>query len=101
MGPRGEDAARVAAAATVDAQPQDALGRAFAIGGRRPQVEDIAIYGPAPAPMALLRGRYRYRLLLNAKRTANVQAVIRDWLGQFDVPRSVRINIDIDPYSFV
>ena len=80
---------------------REAKDTAFAIGGRRPQVEDIAIYGPAPAPMALLRGRYRYRLLLNAKRTANVQAVIRDWLAQFDVPRSVRINIDIDPYSFV
>ncbi|NVD43652.1 primosomal protein N' [Qipengyuania atrilutea] len=80
---------------------REARDAAFAIGGTRPDLDDIAIFGPAPAPMALLRGRYRYRLLLNARRTANVQAVIRDWLGKLDLPRSVRVGIDIDPYSFV
>ena len=59
------------------------------------------ILGPAPAPMALLRGRYRYRLLLNARRSAEVQQVIRDWLGVLSFPQGVRIGIDIDPYSFV
>ena len=59
------------------------------------------ILGPAPAPMALLRGRYRYRLLLNARRSAEVQQVIRDWLGALSFPQGVRLAIDIDPYSFV
>jgi primosomal protein N' (replication factor Y) len=59
------------------------------------------ILGPAPAPMALLRGRYRYRLLLNARRSAEVQQVIRDWLGALSFPQGVRIAIDVDPYSFV
>ena len=59
------------------------------------------ILGPAPAPMALLRGRYRYRLLLNARRRAEVQLVIREWLGALSFPQGVRIAIDIDPYSFV
>ena len=44
------------------------------------------ILGPAPAPLALLRGRYRYRLLLNARRSAEVQQVIRDWLGALQLP---------------
>jgi primosomal protein N' (replication factor Y) len=61
----------------------------------------VMILGPAPAPMALLRGRYRYRLLLNARRSAEVQQVIRDWLGALSFPQGVRIAIDIDPYSFV
>lgn len=81
-----------------EAEARDA---ARAIGGKRPELADIAILGPAPAPLALLRGRYRYRLLVNARRTAQVQDVIRQWLGGFDLPRSVRVSVDIDPYSFV
>lgn len=71
------------------------------IGGTRPSVEDVAILGPAPAPLSLLRGRYRYRLLLNARRSAQVQDVIRDWLAPLRFPQGVRVSIDIDPYSFV
>ncbi len=81
-----------------EAEARDA---ARAIGGSRPDVPDVAIYGPAPAPMALLRGRYRYRLLLNARRSAELQAIIRDWLGNLRFPPGVRVGVDIDPYSFV
>ena len=59
------------------------------------------ILGPAPAPLALLRGRYRYRLLLNARRSAEVQKVIKDWLGSLQLPQGVRVAVDVDPYSFV
>ena len=71
------------------------------IGDARPRLDDIMILGPAPAPLAQLRGRYRYRLLINAKRTAALQDAIRDWLGPLELPRGVRVGIDIDPYSFV
>jgi primosomal protein N' (replication factor Y) len=71
------------------------------IGATRPNLDDVMILGPAPAPMALLRGRYRYRLLLNARRSAEVQQVIRDWLGALDFPPGVRVAVDVDPYSFV
>ena len=81
-----------------EAEARDA---ARAIGGKRPNLPDIAILGPAPAPLSLLRGRYRYRLLVNARRSAQVQEVIREWLGAFTLPRSVRVSVDIDPYSFV
>jgi primosomal protein N' (replication factor Y) len=81
-----------------EAEARDA---ARAIGGKRPELPDIAILGPAPAPLSLLRGRYRYRLLVNARRSAQLQNVIREWLGGFNLPRSVRVSVDIDPYSFV
>ena len=81
-----------------EAESREAAKR---IGASRPYVEDVMILGPAPAPMALLRGRYRYRLLLNARRSAEVQQVIRDWLGAISFPQGVRVAIDIDPYSFV
>jgi primosomal protein N' (replication factor Y) len=51
--------------------------------------------------MAMLRGRYRYRFLINARRSANLQETIRQWLGAHDFPPGVRVGIDIDPYSFV
>ena len=81
-----------------EAQARDA---ARAIGGTRPSHPDIAVIGPAPAPLSLLRGRYRYRLLINARRSAEVQKVIREWLDPLAFPRGVRVSVDVDPYSFV
>ena len=71
------------------------------IGGTQPKVRDAVVLGPAPAPMALLRGRYRYRLLVNARRSVQLQDIIRSWLDPLDFPRGVRVSVDIDPYSFV
>jgi primosomal protein N' (replication factor Y) len=79
----------------------EAREAARAIGGSRPNMPDVMILGPAPAPMALLRGRYRYRLLVNARRSAEVQRIIREWLVPLRLPPGVRVAVDIDPYSFV
>jgi len=81
-----------------EAEAREAANR---IGATRPNLPDVAIVGPAPAPMALLRGRYRYRLLMIARRSAELQQVIRDWLGALSFPPGVRVGVDIDPYSFV
>ncbi|HWK40901.1 MAG TPA: primosomal protein N' [Croceibacterium sp.] len=81
-----------------EAEAREAANR---IGATRPELPDVAVLGPAPAPMSLLRGRYRYRLLLNARRSAELQRVIRDWLGALNFPQGVRVSVDIDPYSFV
>lgn len=81
-----------------EAEAKEAANR---IGGTRPTHDGVDIYGPAPAPLSLLRGRYRYRLLINAKRTVNLQDIIRRWLGGLDHPNGVRVSVDIDPYSFV
>jgi primosomal protein N' (replication factor Y) len=48
-----------------------------------------------------LRRRYRYRFLVNAKRSANLQAVLRDWIAGVNFAPGVRVGVDIDPYSFV
>ncbi|KLE33206.1 primosomal protein N' [Aurantiacibacter gangjinensis] len=80
---------------------REAREAAQRLGDTRPHLDDVQVLGPAPAPMALLRNRYRYRLLLNARRTANLQAVVRDWLGGIDHPPGVRVGVDVDPYSFV
>lgn len=79
----------------------EAREAARALGGHRPDHPDIAVFGPAPAPLSLLRGRYRYRFLINARRSAKLQHAIRDWLGEFQFGPGVRVGVDIDPYSFV
>jgi len=79
----------------------EAAEAARQIGGSAPRLDDIAVYGPAPAPLSLLRGRYRYRLLINARRSAALQQTIRDWLDALQFAPGVRVGVDIDPYSFV
>ena len=71
------------------------------IGRTAPRLEAMEVYGPAPAPLAMLRGRHRYRLLVHARRALDVQDVIRDWLGKLDWPTKVRVVVDVDPYSFL
>lgn len=81
-----------------EAEARDA---ARAIGGAAPNLPDVMVLGPAPAPLSLLRGRYRYRLLINARRSAKLQDAIRAWLDPLQFPQGVRVSVDIDPYSFV
>ncbi len=66
-----------------------------------PHGTGIEILGPAPAPFALLRGRHRRRLLLKAARHIDVQTLVKDWLARTDIPRSVRVDVDVDPVSFM
>ncbi|MEQ1547702.1 MAG: primosomal protein N' [Chakrabartia sp.] len=80
---------------------KEAQDTAALIGKTAPRVDGMATYGPAPAPLAMLRGRHRMRLLVHARRALDVQDVIRDWLGALTWPRSVRVSVDVDPYSFV
>jgi len=61
----------------------------------------IHLYGPAPAPLYMLRGKYRYRLLIKAARDINLPDAMRDWVAAQDAPSSVRIKIDMDPQSFL
>jgi primosomal protein N' (replication factor Y) (superfamily II helicase) len=92
---------RMAAIIVSSENAQAAKETARLIGRTAPQVEQMHVYGPAPAPLAMLRGRHRHRLLVHATRALDVQDVIRDWLGALDWPASVRVSVDVDPYSFV
>lgn len=71
------------------------------IGHSAPSVEGMAVFGPAPAPLAMLRGRHRQRLLVHAARKLDVQDVIRDWLAGVEWSAKVRVAVDVDPYSFL
>ena len=90
------------AAIVVSSEDQSAAQEiAQMVGRTAPRIDGMEVYGPAPAPLAMLRGRHRFRLLVHARRALDVQDVIRDWLGRLDWPAKVRVVVDVDPYSFV
>lgn len=68
---------------------------------RVPAADNVTVLGPAPAPLALLRGRTRLRFLVKAERNVNVQAFTQAWLAEMKLPNAVRVSVDIDPYSFL
>ncbi|TAJ80375.1 MAG: primosomal protein N' [Sphingobium sp.] len=71
------------------------------IGKSAPLIEGMRVYGPAPAPLSVLRGRHRHRLLIHATRQVDIQAAIREWLGNIVWKSSTRVAVDVDPYSFM
>ncbi|MDV7270769.1 primosomal protein N' [Thioclava sp. A2] len=59
------------------------------------------VFGPAPAPIARVRGRHRVRLLVKADKSAPLQRALKAWVRQVKLPNQVRLQIDIDPQSFL
>lgn len=58
------------------------------------------VFGPAPAPIARVRGRHRVRLLVKADKTTALQPALAEWVAQIRLPSNLRLSIDIDPQSF-
>lgn len=71
------------------------------LASTRPHFDSVQIYGPAIAPIGFLKGKHRARLLLRADKSVNIQHILQGWLGTIKLPSSVRMQIDIDPYSFL
>ena len=74
---------------------------AAALGRAAPEQPGFEVWGPVPAPLAMLRGRHRHRLLVQAARAYPLQRTLREWLDACDWPAKVRVDVDVDPYSFV
>ncbi len=70
------------------------------IAKHAPYMNGLDVLGPVPAPIAVLRDKYRYRLLIKSKREIKLQAVIHQWLSKIKIPFGVDLRVDIDPYSF-
>ncbi len=95
--PYGRLAALIVSADTAEAADIAArdLGRAA------PQGEGVLVLGPAPAPLAILRGRHRRRLLLKTRRDIAVQPILREWLSRVKPSGKARVDVDVDPVSFL
>lgn len=71
------------------------------IAAAAPRTDGLRLLGPAPAPFAVLRGKTRYRLMIQSAEKAKLAAVVRDWLSRVKIPRTIKVQVDIDPYSFL
>jgi primosomal protein N' (replication factor Y) (superfamily II helicase) len=90
------------AAIIVSGRDEDAVDAASrALGRCAPRGSNVDVLGPAPAPMALLRGNHRRRLLLKAAKDVQIQTLLRRWVRQVRTKGGVRIQVDVDPYSFL
>ena len=99
--PFGRLAALVVSASKREQAERAARDLARAWPGGDASARGVEMWGPAPAPLALLRGLYRYRLLLKAPKDVALQPLIRRWLAAARQPSAVRVKVDVDPYSFL
>ena len=66
-----------------------------------PETDAALVLGPAPAPLALLRGRYRERILVKAMPALDLPEWLRGWLKPIKLPGAVQLQVDVDPISFL
>jgi primosomal protein N' (replication factor Y) (superfamily II helicase) len=93
---------RLAAVIVSAASRSEAEGHARAMRRAAPAASDISVLGPAEAPLAMIGGRYRYRLLAHGERRSDMQGFLRALVQASPRPRgSVRVQLDIDPQSFL
>ena len=90
------------AAVIVSGPREDEVDATAADLGRvRPDVAGLDVLGPAPAALRLLRGRHRRRFLVKGERDLSLQPILRDWLARVRPGKAVRIQVDVDPVSFL
>jgi primosomal protein N' (replication factor Y) (superfamily II helicase) len=91
------------AALLISASSRDAAeSYARSLARATPAAQKVEVLGPAEAPLVVLRGRFRFRLLVKAAREADLQAYLRLWLSEAPKPKGdVRLDVNIDPYSFL
>ena len=86
-------------ASDVDAARLDAFMRRMAEAA--PNAPGVEVYGPADAPLGLVRGRRRKRFLVRADRGVDLSAYMAAWRARVRPPGALRLSIDMDPYSFL
>jgi primosomal protein N' (replication factor Y) (superfamily II helicase) len=67
-----------------------------------PMDDAVKVLGPAEAPLAVVRGRYRFRLLVKSQRGYDLSGYLRDWLAAAPKPKgNLKLEVDVDPQSFL
>jgi primosomal protein N' (replication factor Y) len=90
-------------AAVIVSAPDEMLANDAAklMGETAPMVEGLDLWGPAPAPLSVIRGMHRRRFLIRANRGVDVSAFLAAWASRVKLHSAVRVQIDVDPYSFL
>ena len=90
-------------AALIVSAPNEGMLQSFTqeAGQQAPHGDGVTVFGPAPAPIAVLRGRHRQRFLVTSKKSVDLSAYMAEWMARIKAPSAIRISVDIDPYSFL
>jgi primosomal protein N' (replication factor Y) len=79
-----------------------AEGFARKLAATAPRDERIQVLGPAEAPLAVIKGRYRFRLLVKSARGVDLSGYLREWLAAGPKTKgNLKLEIDVDPQSFL
>ena len=93
---------RLAALIVSGGDRHEAESHARKIAATAPLDEAVRVLGPAEAPLALVRGRYRFRLLVKSPRAYDLSGYLRGWLANAPKTRgTLKLEVDIDPQSFL
>ena len=77
-------------------------GHARRLAGVAPHDEAVRVLGPAEAPLAVVRGRHRFRLLVKSPRSFDLSAYLREWLAAAPKRKGdLKLEVDVDPQSFL
>jgi primosomal protein N' (replication factor Y) len=77
-------------------------GFARKLAAAAPVTEEARVLGPAEAPLALVRGRHRFRLMVKSARNFDLSGWLRDWLSAAPKPKGgIKMDVDVDPQSFL
>src|SRR5205807_8881129 len=75
---------------------------ARAVAKAAPRLGEVRLLGPAEAPLAVVRGRHRFRLLVKSPRRFDLSGYLREWLGHAPAHTGdVKLEVDVDPQSFL
>ncbi|QIG96440.1 MULTISPECIES: primosomal protein N' [unclassified Bradyrhizobium] len=79
-----------------------AEGFARKLAAVAPLDERIQVLGPAEAPLAVIKGRYRFRLLVKSLRNVDLSQYLREWLEAGPKTKgNLKLEVDVDPQSFL
>ncbi len=93
---------RLAALVVSGGDKHAAQAHARRLAQTAPRSDAVRVLGPAEAPLALIRGRYRFRLLVKSPRAFDLSAYLRTWMAAAPKPSGkIRLEIDVDPQSFL
>ena len=93
--------ARLASLVLSAGDPQRLQTAMQVLAASRPHYQGVDVFGPSLAPLGFLRGKHRGRALVRTEKTVDIQAVIAAWIDSAALPPGVRLQVDIDPYSFL
>ena len=92
---------RMAAIGFMARDPQSVEAAAGRFAAAAPLTDGVEIWGPAEPPRALVRGWHRRRIIVRADKAVDISAYLRAWKMRVKIPPSIRVTIDVDPYSFM